>query len=103
MKQKLINRLPTLLTQKLVMDLLASWGGLIRCGLVKEIWRPVLLCVMWCIWHERNVSIFEDVKISFVELRKYRINLLHMWIAAHLRLDVPTFVDFKNLFSSSSY
>jgi hypothetical protein len=99
MKQKLINELPTLLTQKLVMDLLARWGGLIGCGPVKEIWRLALLCVMWCIWHERNALIFEDVKISVVELQKYRINLLHMWIAAHHRLDVPTLVDFLNLSS----
>ena len=78
-------------------------GGSIRCSLVKEIWRLVPLCVTWCIWHERNSWFFEDVEILVVELQKSMHNMLHMWITAHCSLDVPTLVDFVNLFSSSFY
>jgi hypothetical protein len=38
-----------------------------------------------------------------VELQKSMLNTLHIWIVAHYSLDVPTFVDFMKLFSSSSY
>ena len=51
------------------MDLLTSWGGSIGCGLVEEIRRLVLLCVMWCIWCEKNTLLFDDVEISAVELQ----------------------------------
>jgi hypothetical protein len=51
----------------------------------------------------RDARLFEDVEISVVELRKSLLNTLHAWIAAHHCLEVPTFADFMNLFSSSSY
>jgi hypothetical protein len=81
---------------------LTSLGGLIGYSLAKEVWRLVPLCIMWCIWRERNAPLFEDVEISMIELRKFMLNTLHIWIVAHHILDVPSFVDFLNLFSSYS-
>jgi len=31
------------------------------CGLVKEVWRLVPLCLRWCLWREKNARHFEDV------------------------------------------
>ena len=85
------------------MDGLLSLGGLIGCSLTTEVWRLVPLCLMWCIWSERNAWLFEDVEILVVELRKSLLNTLHSWIAAHHCLEVPTFANLMNLFSSSYY
>jgi hypothetical protein len=37
-----------------VSDLLTSWGAVCGGGPTREVWRMVLLCIMWCIWRERN-------------------------------------------------
>jgi hypothetical protein len=58
---------------------------------------------MCCIWCERNARLFEGIEISVVELQKSMLNTLHIWIVAHDRLDFPTFADFLNLLSFSSY
>jgi hypothetical protein len=60
-----------------VIDLLNSWGGQVGCGIVTEIWRLAPLCLMWCLWSERNAQNFEDVETSIRELRKIVIKTLH--------------------------
>jgi hypothetical protein len=80
-----------------------GWFGWV-CGTIKEIWRLDPLCLMWCLWCERNARHFEDVETSLIDLRKLMLNTLHLWIAAHHNLSVSTFADFLNLCSSlSSY
>jgi hypothetical protein len=58
------------------------------------------LCLLWCIWRERNARIFENVETSMVELQKSLLNMLYIWITSHHCLNDFTFVDFLNLFSS---
>jgi hypothetical protein len=65
----------------------------------KEVWRLAPLCLLWCIWRERNARLFEDVETPMVELRKRLLNTLYSWIAPHHSLSVFTFVDFLNLLS----
>jgi len=77
-----------------VLELLSSWGAAIGCGHAKEAWRLAPLCLLWCIWRERNARLFEEV-----ELRKRLLNTLYFWIAAHHSLSVFTYVEFLNLFS----
>jgi hypothetical protein len=86
-----------------VLELLNSWGVAIGCGRAKEAWRLTLLCLLWCIWRERNVRLFEDVETSMVELRKRLFNTLYIWIASHHSLNVFTYVDFLKLFSVRSF
>jgi hypothetical protein len=81
-----------------VLELLNSWGAAIGCGRAKEAWRLAPLCLLWCIWRERNAWLFEDVKTSMVELRKRLLNTLYIWIAFHHSLSVFTYVDFLKLF-----
>jgi hypothetical protein len=83
-----------------VLELLNSWGASIGYGRAKEAWRLVPLCLLWCIWRERNSRLFEDRKTSIVELQKRLLNMLHIWIVPHHCLNDFTFVDFLNLFSS---
>jgi hypothetical protein len=56
------------------------------------------LCLLWCIWRERNARLFEDVETSMVELRKRLLNTLYIWIASHHSLNIFTYVDFLKLF-----
>jgi len=82
-----------------VLELLNSWGAAIGYGRAKEAWRSTPLCLLWCIWQERNARLFEDVETSMVELRKQLFNMFYSWIASHHSLNVFTYVDFLNLFS----
>jgi len=83
---------------RLVLELLNSWGSAIRCACAKEAWRLAPLCLLWCIWRERNARLFKDVETSMVELRKRLLNTLYIWIASHHSLNVFTYVDFLKLF-----
>jgi len=85
-----------------VLELLTSWGVLFWYG-PKEVWWLVLLCLMWCIWRERNAQYFEDVETSMLELQKRLLNTLYIWIVTHHSLSVFTYADFLNLFSIRSY
>jgi len=80
-----------------VLELLNSWGPAIGCVRAKEAWRLAPLCLLWCIWRERNARLFEDVETSMV--RKRVLNMLYIWIASHHSLNVFTYVDFLKLFS----
>jgi hypothetical protein len=82
-----------------VLELSTSWGASVGYGRDKEAWRLAPLCLLWCIWRERNARLFEDVKTSIVELMKRLLNMLYIWIAPHHCLNAFTFVDFLNLFS----
>jgi hypothetical protein len=81
-----------------VLELLNSWEAAIGYGRAKEAWRLAPLCLLWCIWRERNARLFEDVETSMVKLRKRLLNTLYIWIASHHSLNVFTYVDFLKLF-----
>jgi hypothetical protein len=83
-----------------VLELLTSWGALVVYGRAKEAWRLASLCLLWYIWRERNVWLFEHVETSMVELWKRWLNMLYIWIAFHHCLNDFTVVNFLNLFSS---
>jgi len=88
-----------ILILRTVLELLTSWGASVGYGHAKEAWRLAPLCLLWCIWRERNARLFEDVEISMVELRKCLLNMLYIWIASHhFCLNDFTYVDFLNLF-----
>jgi hypothetical protein len=42
---------------------------------VVEFWRLAPLCLMWCIWRERNAKGFEDRETLLVELKILCSNL----------------------------
>jgi hypothetical protein len=64
--------------QRWVIDLLNSLGGQVGCCTIKKVWRLALLCLMWCLWHERNARNFEDIVTSVTELLKIVFNTLYI-------------------------
>jgi hypothetical protein len=53
-----------------VADLFACWwaGGHSRNAIM---WKMVPLCLMWCLWEERNARCFEDLERSSEELKSF--------------------------------
>lgn len=84
-----------------MLELLNSWGAAIGSGHAKEAWRLTPLCLLWCIWRERNARLFEDVETHMVELRKRLLITLYFWIASHHSLSVFTCRFFKFIFCST--
>jgi hypothetical protein len=84
-----------------VRELLACWcsGGRTRNAVV---WKMIHLCLMWCIWRERNVRCFEDSSRSFEEILHYFLFTLYTWTAGWLAPLVISFPDFISLLSFSS-
>jgi hypothetical protein len=86
-----------------VLELLTSSGASVGDDRAKEAWQLALLCLLWCIWRERNARLFEDVETSMVEIRKCLLNMLYLWIASHHCLNGFSYVEFLNLCSSRPY
>jgi hypothetical protein len=61
-----------------VLELLNSWGAAIGYGRAKKAWRLASLCLLWCIWKERNARLFKDLETSMVKLRKRLLNTLYI-------------------------
>jgi hypothetical protein len=53
-----------------VMDCLGSWRAQKGIRTVLQTWRMMPLCVMWCLWRERNARNFEDRELGLMELKK---------------------------------
>ena len=64
------------------------------------VWKMVPLCIMWCLWSERNERFFEDSERSLEDLLHFFFSTLFTWTAAWLAPIVITFTDFISLFSS---
>jgi len=67
-----------------VVDLLSGWGTLLGRGPVFLIWKQVPLCVLWGLWRERNSRLFEDVEVSVGALCRKVLNMLYLWVSAHI-------------------
>jgi hypothetical protein len=82
-----------------VREFFACWwpGGRARSAVV---WKMVPLCLMWCIWLERNARCFEDSARSFEEIRHYFLFTLYNWTAGWLAPTMISFSDFSSRFSS---
>ncbi|XP_035544454.1 uncharacterized protein LOC108983424 isoform X2 [Juglans regia] len=65
-----------------VVDLLACWKGLKGSTQVAAAWKMIPLCIMWCIWLERNARCFEDRERSMEELQNFFLHTLLLWFSA---------------------
>jgi hypothetical protein len=82
-----------------VVNLLHCWWSEGRSSSVVA-WKMVPLCIMWCLWSERNGRFFEDSERSMEELLHLFFTTLFTWVAAWLAPRVISFSDFLFLFSS---
>jgi hypothetical protein len=61
-----------------------------------------LLCLMWCLWKERNGRSFEDCETSLFNLKKLVLQALFTWRVMLASISDCTFADFLDLCSSFS-
>jgi hypothetical protein len=48
-------------------ECLGSWRGQKGNRIVIQIWKKAPLCVMWCLWRERNARNFEDHELGIIK------------------------------------
>jgi hypothetical protein len=77
-----------------VIELLACWRGQLGSRSVLDAWRMSPLCLMWCIWRERNARCFEDREISVEELKNILVKSLYTWTKAYNISQFSNFSDF---------
>jgi hypothetical protein len=67
-----------------------------------HLWRLVPLCLMWCLWRERNARSFDDREIGLLELKRLLLQTLYTWRVAWNTTHASTFSEFLDLCSSFS-
>jgi hypothetical protein len=71
-------------------------GGRSRSAVVQKM---IPLCLMWCLWSERNARCFEDSTRALEELIHFFLYTLFTWTAAWLAPLVISFLSFLFFFS----
>jgi hypothetical protein len=84
-----------------VIDLFACWwkSGRPRSA---AIWKMVPICILWCIWNERNHRCFEHLESSMEDILALFLHTLYLWIVAFLSPLSISFADFLVRFSIPS-
>jgi hypothetical protein len=54
-------------------------GGQKGNRILISIWRMAPLCLMWCVWRERNARCFEDCETDLMHLKRMMLQTLFMW------------------------
>jgi hypothetical protein len=85
-----------------VTDCLGSWRTQKGNRTVLQTWRMVPLCVMWCIWRERNAWNFEDHELGILESKKKVIQTLFSWRVMWHSPQVSTLADFLDFCATFS-
>jgi hypothetical protein len=75
-----------------VVNLLQCWwtGGRSRSAVV---WKMTPLCIMWCLWSERNGRFLEDSERSLKDFLHFFFTIF-TWVVAWLAPLVISFSDF---------
>jgi hypothetical protein len=81
-------------------ECLGSWRGQRGNCTVLQIWRMASLCVMWCLWRERNAWSFEDRELGLIELKKRVLQSLFSWRVLWHSSQVSMLVEFLDLCAS---
>lgn len=68
-----------------VVDLLASWKGLHDIPQIVAIWKIVPICLLQCIWRERNDRNSEYKERSLDELRDIKLTTLPSMLKTRLQ------------------
>lgn len=59
-----------------VVDLFTCLQGFVGRESSVTMWKMMPLCLMWCLWMERNERCFEDHECSLEELRIFFVGTL---------------------------
>jgi hypothetical protein len=84
-----------------VVDLFACWwkAGRSRSAAV---WKMVSICILWCVWKERNFRCFEDLENSMENFVASFFHTLYLWTEAFFSPVSISFSDFLVRFSLPS-
>jgi len=84
-----------------VVDLFACWwkAGRSRSAVV---WKMVPICILWCVWKERNIRCFEDLENSMEDIVASFFLMLYLWTEVFLSPVSISFSDFLVRFSFPS-
>jgi hypothetical protein len=81
-------------------ECLGSWRAQKGIDTVLQTWRMASLCVMWCLWRERNARSFEDRELGLMDLKKRVMQTLFSWRVLWHPLQVTTLVEFLEFCAS---
>jgi hypothetical protein len=84
-----------------VIDLFACWWKSGR-PMSAAIWKIVSICIFWCVWKEKNLRCFEDLKSSIEDILALFFHTLYLWTVVFLSPLAISFVDFLVCFSIPS-
>ena len=76
-----------------VVGLFACWQGRFGRHRNGDIWKVVPLCLMWCIWKERNGTCFEDIERSMPNLKLLFFRTLFDWFSVWRNQPFSTILD----------
>jgi len=67
-----------------------------------QIWRLVPLCLMWCLWPERNAKSFENHDSGLLEIKNMMLQSQYTWKVVWNSVHVANFFGFLELCFSFS-
>ncbi|KAG6709852.1 hypothetical protein I3842_06G153600 [Carya illinoinensis] len=73
---------------KHAVDLFACWQGFVGSQSSVAVWKMNPLCLIWCLWLERNGRCFEDRERSMGELREFFFSTLCFWAKALVGMEI---------------
>jgi len=77
-----------------VKDMLDSWRVQKGNQTLIPIWQMAHLCMMWCVWRERNARFFENCETSLINLKKLVIQTLFLWRVRLQSMSECSYSDF---------
>jgi hypothetical protein len=80
-----------------VSELLGCWRRQAGNREAMHLWRVIPLCLMWCLWHERNARSFNDQEIGLLELKRWILQTLFTRRVAWNTTRASTFAEFLDL------
>jgi hypothetical protein len=86
-----------------VKDMLGSWRGQKGNRTLIQIWSMAPLCLMWCVWRERNARCFEDCETGLSNLKRKMLQMLFMWRDRIKLMHECSFFDFLDRCSLCSF
>ncbi|XP_042977702.1 uncharacterized protein LOC122308443 isoform X1 [Carya illinoinensis] len=67
---------------KRVVEVLACWNRHHNSSQLDEAWRMIPLCLMWCLWTERNDRCFNNRKRAVGDIWNFFVSSLFQWFSA---------------------
>jgi hypothetical protein len=56
-----------------VVELLACWRGQFESHCSIDVWKMVLLCLMWCIWKEHKAQNFKNYEWTVLRVKNHNV------------------------------